>query len=151
MTTLLPQLRTGRALLPAHLFDQLTARLADDRKVTIEYAARVVDQALAFIHTAAHTDERLTPSDAVDPGWHTFILDTAAYTRFCTTTFGFFVHHTPLLPDDPTAKGSAARATIERTVAAIRTAGFHIDDDLWKSAGRCSQCHSGCTDSPHHA
>lgn len=35
------------------------------------------------------------PSRAVDEAWHEFILDTPAYTRFCTAAFGEYLHHTP--------------------------------------------------------
>ena len=31
----------------------------------------------------------------IDEMWHTFVLHTASYTRFCSLTFGFYLHHTP--------------------------------------------------------
>jgi hypothetical protein len=36
----------------------------------------------------------------VDEFWHTFILHTQAYMEWCQRTFGFFVHHTPTLPEE---------------------------------------------------
>ncbi len=35
------------------------------------------------------------PSRAVDEAWHTFILDTRTYARFCESAFGEYLHHTP--------------------------------------------------------
>lgn len=35
------------------------------------------------------------PSRLVDEAWHEFILDSLAYTRFCETAFGEYLHHTP--------------------------------------------------------
>ncbi|HEY0450601.1 hypothetical protein [Actinophytocola sp.] len=149
MTTVVPELKTGRSLVPTSVFDRLTARLAKDEQVNEKYAMRVMDQALAFIHTCAHSDLRLSPCNAVDLGWHTFILDTVEYERFCARTFGFFVHHVPIADDDRLAHGVEARAAIERTVAEMRRVRFAVDDELWKSApGDCSQCHNGCADSP---
>ena len=35
------------------------------------------------------------PSRAVDEAWHAFILDSLAYTHFCNSAFGGYLHHTP--------------------------------------------------------
>lgn len=35
------------------------------------------------------------PSRVVDEAWHEFILDSAAYTTFCDSAFGEYLHHTP--------------------------------------------------------
>lgn len=40
-----------------------------------------------------------TPSEAVDEYWHTFILDTREYQRFCDEVVGHFVHHVPTVED----------------------------------------------------
>src|SRR5690348_8802846 len=34
-------------------------------------------------------------SDVVDEAWHTFILFTLDYSRFCDEVFGRFIHHHP--------------------------------------------------------
>ena len=39
-------------------------------------------------------------SESVDPFWHTHVLFTREYRTFCADTFGQFVHHQPLDPDD---------------------------------------------------
>jgi hypothetical protein len=35
------------------------------------------------------------PSRVVDDAWHEFILDSLAYTAFCSAAFGAYLHHTP--------------------------------------------------------
>lgn len=35
------------------------------------------------------------PSRAVDEAWHEFMLDSIAYTGFCETAFGGYLHHSP--------------------------------------------------------
>jgi hypothetical protein len=40
-------------------------------------------------------------SAVVDPFWHSHIIDTRAYVRFCQDVFGQYVHHAPLDEADP--------------------------------------------------
>lgn len=135
-------------LVTPELFDRLAGRIVKDEDIAEDRAARIMDQALAFLATCATTDFPLSPSDNVDIGWHTFVLHTRDYADFCHQVAGRFIHHVPL-DADPTTHGEAARAAIDRTVHAISGAGFVIDAELWQpSAVSCSQCHAGCTDSP---
>lgn len=79
MTALATELRHGRQLVDDGLFDRLVNFLVHEEKVTTERAERVMDQALAFLHMSAHRNEGLSPSQAVDPGWHAFMLHTREY------------------------------------------------------------------------
>jgi hypothetical protein len=38
------------------------------------------------------------PTVEVDDLWHTFILDTKLYQKYCIDNFGIFIHHNPHLP-----------------------------------------------------
>ncbi|MFF3401368.1 glycine-rich domain-containing protein [Streptomyces sp. NPDC002659] len=114
-------------------------------------ARRVVAQTAAFIATSAHRPGvELSPSKLVDIGWHTWILHTVDYARFCEQVCGRFIHHVPTPNgEEPDLSPAAAR---ERTLAAMTQAGFTIDLELWPvtdKMGECSQCHAGCTDSPN--
>jgi hypothetical protein len=40
---------------------------------------------------------RLGPTDALDRGWHTFILFTREYADFCQRYLGQFIHHAPIV------------------------------------------------------
>lgn len=44
---------------------------------------------------ALDSNELALPSRVVDVCWHSFILETRSYQRFCTRAFGRFLHHTP--------------------------------------------------------
>lgn len=106
-----------------------------------------MDQALAFLGTCAgHRGEPLSPSQAVDPGWHTFILHTRDYREFCRHLAGRFIDHVPTV-DLPPGSGELALA-VRRTVAAMRRAGYLVDDVLWFSGADCTGCHGGCHDDP---
>jgi hypothetical protein len=149
MSAVIAAPKTGRSLVAASVFDMLAERVARDEQVDPALAVRIVDQALAFLGTCAVSDIPLSPSAAVDPGWHAFILHTHEYTMFCERVAGSFIHHVPNDENAPAAHGVAARAALERTKAEIVRAGFVLDEELWQPSGvDCSQCHNGCTDSP---
>jgi hypothetical protein len=150
MTAALAHSQTADTLIPAELFDRLVARIVNDQDQTPERAARVMQQALAFLAAcAANPGVGLGPSEQVDIGWHTFILYTHEYAEFCQRVAGRFIHHVP--NDGPTAKFEP-RCVLTATVDAIGALGYAVDNDLWPVAAKCnphkcSQCHQGCTDS----
>ncbi|MFD2419323.1 glycine-rich domain-containing protein [Amycolatopsis pigmentata] len=151
MTTVISECRTGRSLLDGDLFDRLTARVAADERLSSDLAVRIVDQALAFLAACATDhDEPFAPSSQVDLGWHTFILHTKDYARFCHQIAGRFLHHVPTTSSS--VSPSDACATRWRTVRAIQQAGFAVDTALWQESHAdcedCHQCHQGCADSP---
>jgi hypothetical protein len=61
---------------------------------------RVMPQYRNFLYLAAFTKDKLpVPSKAIDGIWHTALLYTIDYARFCEYISGCFIHHTPI--DDP--------------------------------------------------
>jgi hypothetical protein len=141
--------RHGRDLVAPETFDRLTGRLTTDHELDTDTAERVVDQAAAFLAACTATSAPLSPSAAVDLGWHAFILHTRDYAAFCETVAGGFIHHVP--HEEPaSADESAVQAVLDQTVAAIRAAGMWVDEELWRADGgiKCSQCHNGCADDP---
>src|SRR3989337_523948 len=80
MTAVIGDIRTGRSMVSESLFKRLVARIVNDPDVAQVRAELVMDQALAFLGTCAVTDVPMSPTDAVDIGWHTFILHTREYT-----------------------------------------------------------------------
>lgn len=151
MTAAITEQSTGRSLIPFELFAQLVRRIVADEQVDEAWAERVLDQALAFLAACAQPHSRpLAPSQAVDPGWHAFLLHTREYSEFCERIAGRFLHHVPTEPDDTDASGEPARATLARTVAAIEAAGYVVEPELWPHAttAACTGCHQGCHDDP---
>lgn len=140
----------GHTLIDPDLFDRLTSRIAVEHPDLDEsMPQRILDQALAFLGTSGTAAVPLSPSKLVDIGWHTFILFTVDYAAFCDRVAGRFIHHVP--DDGPINQGGTPptrAAALADTVAAIGTAGFALDADLWPHAADCTQCHAGCTDSP---
>ncbi|GAA2701228.1 glycine-rich domain-containing protein [Nonomuraea recticatena] len=135
------------AAISTPLFERLVARiLADHPAFDDAHARRVMTQALAFLMACgANPGARLAPSPQVDVGWHTFILFTHDYTRFCNQVAGRMIHHAP---DDEPATGAAAVDRIGATIEAMRAAHLPVDLELWLHEAKCSQCHQGCFDDP---
>jgi hypothetical protein len=134
-----------RELISPELFAKLVTRVMEDEKVSEEDAKRVVAQTLVFLKACAVNPGRnLSPTKAIDPGWHAFILHTEDYAEFCERVAGRFVHHRPICNDD-IRSGTA----LERTIEALKATGYPIEWDLWTvNAADCHQCHATCHDSP---
>ncbi|MFJ7069219.1 glycine-rich domain-containing protein [Streptomyces sp. NPDC101115] len=113
-------------------------------------AERIVDEALKFVATAASgAGTGMRPSQLVDIGWHALILHTRTYEALCQKV-GRFVHH---VPEGPSTL-RRDEITIDRTVAAIRAAGFKPDMYLWSPIADTelqltdcmhTECHDGGT------
>lgn len=140
--------RTGRSLVSADLFQRLTSRIVTTERFERDLAERILDQALAFLAACgSNADAPLAPSELVDIGWHTFILDTHEYAAFCDCVAGRFLHH---VPTDGRNDGESPAAVFARTTTAMRRLGFCLDDALWPrtALGSCTGCHNGCHEDP---
>ncbi|MFB6823571.1 glycine-rich domain-containing protein [Streptomyces virginiae] len=119
----------------------------DNASVTEALAERIVDEALKFVAAATRaTGRHLRPSKSVDLGWHALILHTALYRELCSAG-GRFVDHRPEGPQSLRRDAD----TLDRTMDAIREAGYEPDAYLWGplsdveiDAGDCM--HSECTE-----
>src|SRR3954468_4333415 len=121
--------RTGRSLVSHDLFQLLTDRIVKTERLERDLAERIMDQALAFLLAcAANTGAPLAPSDLVDIGWHTFLLDTGEYAAFCDRVAGRFIHH---VPNDNECTSESPGEVLARTVTAMRGLGFRLDKALW--------------------
>jgi hypothetical protein len=96
--------------------------------MTASLAARIVEQAVAFVATSARFPEaRIAPSPVVDEGWHALVLDTQLYAALCEAVGGF-VHHYPQRPEP---SGYDPKLTAY-TLATMTNAGYTPDLDLWQ-------------------
>ncbi|WP_433241491.1 glycine-rich domain-containing protein [Streptosporangium sp. CA-135522] len=143
-----PTLTSPRTLIAPELFNRLVGRIRIDHPEHAHQAEQIMTEALAFLGTCAvNPGASLGPSDLVDIGWHTFLMYTEDYARFCEDVAGRFIHHTP---DD--VEGTEGGAALAVTIAAIEAAGYPVNKNLWpkgaECTSKCNQCHAGCYDSP---
>lgn len=68
-------------------------------------------------------------SRAVDPFWHTHVLFSREYVKFCNDVFGAYVHHIPLDHDDA-KEVKKVRLIYDYTIAKHKEI-FHDVDDAW--------------------
>jgi hypothetical protein len=80
-------------------FPQIIRRYQDKLGLD-EAAARLLwEDTKKFLYLAGtNPGTRMSPTEALDDGWHEFLMYTKQYTGFCQTYFGRFLHH---VPDDP--------------------------------------------------
>lgn len=127
--------KNPRELISPELFGKLVERVMEEQPVSETYAGNVVEQTLVFLAAVAQnpTNKMLTPSRAVDPGWHAFLAFTQEYRDFCLrVTDGGFIHHIPVLNSEVTSGRS-----LNRAVEVMRTTGYPIDDTMWEEYSSC--------------
>ncbi|WP_243866247.1 glycine-rich domain-containing protein [Actinophytocola oryzae] len=132
--------------MPEQGWERLVRLIMRDHGLGRDLAERTAGQTVAYLVTSAENPETtLGPTPAVDRGVHTFVLDSPNYFAFCHQHAGHYIHHVPHLPGEGDSEGGL----VERTISAIRTAGFPVDTELWNAQrADCNQCYNGCSDSP---
>jgi len=81
----------------------IVARLKKDKNTTDDYAAQARLSFLRWASLRYFTKEPLVPNLQVDDFWHSFLLFTMPYQRWCDRHFGEFIHHFP--SDEPDENG----------------------------------------------
>lgn len=59
-----------------------------------EFRGLLIEGYKYFLQIRSH-DKYCSPSDLVDMLWHSHILDTRGYSKYCKLHFGKFIHHNP--------------------------------------------------------
>ncbi|GAB3213337.1 hypothetical protein GCM10027294_43940 [Marinactinospora endophytica] len=131
-----------RNLIAPEDFDYLVEALMKEHGHSREMSVRIAEQTLTFLRVAGTHPDQLSPSPLVDQGWHLFILNTRAYSKFCNLVAGRYIHHVPLT-GQTTAEERAERRI--RTTTAIREAGYDWDYLVWSQGigGDCANCCKG--------
>ena len=77
-------------------FGKVTDRYIKDGNVTPQAAAEtLLELKRWFTLCTLHPEKTYATGGPVDAMWHTFILFTKDYARFCDDITGAFIHHTP--------------------------------------------------------
>ncbi|MFJ3922760.1 hypothetical protein [Streptomyces sp. NPDC090022] len=140
MTAVANDLKTGRSLVSADLFDSIAEFTVIHFGYSRDKAERATDQALAFVATVGTAAVKMVPSDDVDGALHAFILHTADYREFCETYAGRFLEHNPR-----PGGGGRVLEEVQATAHAIKANGFLVLDALWTVNGEnAAQCDSDC-------
>jgi hypothetical protein len=113
------------------LFDKLAAYVAKDREVTLPYAEQVMEQSLIWLRACADNPTlRVGMTEAVDHGWHAFLLHSQDYAEFCDRMFGKYMHHVPPAPGQQMTAGE-----IDATLPALLATGYPVDEAFWNGPG----------------
>ncbi|MFD0850872.1 hypothetical protein ACFQ07_01385, partial [Actinomadura adrarensis] len=113
------------------LFDKLAAYVAKDLAVTLPYAERVMEQTLIWLKACAENPaQRVGMTEAVDHGWHAFLLHSQEYVTFCDRMFGGYLHHVPPVPGQ-----QMTEQEINATLPALQSTGYSVDESFWAGPG----------------
>ncbi|MEV7867504.1 hypothetical protein AB0P17_15685 [Streptomyces sp. NPDC088124] len=159
-TTTAPRTRDARSLLTPVQFAGVAATVQRANPgMDAALTERIVLEALKFVATAAgRSSGRMAPSPVVDEGWHALILHTRVYADLTARLGGTFVHH---IPQPPNPAHPQVPGILAYTQAAIRSAGFEVDEDLWRPGPRASaecqhvpacgdtECEANCESGPN--
>jgi hypothetical protein len=121
----------------------------EDRK----FAEELFDETKRFLAACAISNEPCAPSRLIDPMWHTFILFTAEYKKFCMGNFGKFINHCP--EKDQNKNYTAYTNTLKMLNENLGG----IDPKFWRTReggiadydqcyGPPEECHDGCCHNP---
>lgn len=80
-------------------------RFEDILKLTPEEAETLFEDVLLFICIRAEQirlgqQNRVSPPDQIDKGWHEFLMFTREYARFCDGYFAEMIHHIPFTREE---------------------------------------------------
>lgn len=83
-------------------FDQVVRRYQDKLELSLEEAKELFEDTKKFLYLCGtNRDLRLSPTEALDKGWHEFLMYTKQYREFCNRYFGEVIHHVPRDPENP--------------------------------------------------
>ena len=93
-------------ILPSGLFQQLQLKHPQLTTKDCQLVAQGLRQFFLAYHHSGYKMISM-PSQVVDDLWHTLILYTRNYQRFCDEAFGRFLHHSPAIVLGGVAEGNA--------------------------------------------
>jgi hypothetical protein len=129
------------------IWNRLINYIVRDSGVDLTLAARILNQAVAFLVLVASSGEgaAYSPSPLVDVGWHAFILHAREYNEFCERVAGRFIHHVPMEPNEPSSETQGSADIRE----ALTWTSIEIDEQLWADKADCGgqKCYGGDTTS----
>lgn len=142
------QFKNPRTYLTPAVWEREVRLIMRDHALDRATAETTFEQTIAYLVTSAENPTLpMGPTEAVDKGVHSFVLDTPRYIAFCHDHAGGYLHHVPHLPEDRASQP----LVLHQTIQAIRANGFHVDQGLWGApvGADCHQCHACCSDSPN--
>ncbi|HOB01096.1 MAG TPA: hypothetical protein PLJ16_06775 [Casimicrobium huifangae] len=108
----------------------VVSRYAREQKVTLPRARAVGVEGKRFLVLCAMNAQPYAVGGEVDSFWHTFVLFTVRYAKFCQAVAGHFIHHIP--GDDMTDDAATARARYAATLRDYQLAfGQAPDPSIW--------------------
>ncbi|HEY9584669.1 MAG TPA: hypothetical protein VJI33_03805 [Candidatus Paceibacterota bacterium] len=112
--------------------------LAERKRWSVKRCLAVDQEYRRFIALhVIHPKAGISPSKLVDEMWHTHVLFTRDYAKFCETIAGKFIHHNPFLKADQNRP--EVKKVPHRTMMLYRRHFGKPDPKIWPWA-KCADC-----------
>ncbi|MDB5259275.1 MAG: hypothetical protein JWO73_483 [Candidatus Taylorbacteria bacterium] len=125
----------------AYRFPPLVERLQEELKLSKREANRLFKDMLMFLYICGTNTGKhgYSPSPMIDEAWHTFIIFTREYAKFCNEHFGYFIHHNPF-----TKENRAVEAAKVTPIAPVARRIFGKLSGNWEGKkANCDRCRGG--------
>ncbi len=130
----------------AYRFPPLVERLQEELKLSPEAAHQLFLDTLMFLYICGTNGSkaRYSPPKMIDEAWHTFIIFTREYEKFCKESFGFFLHHNPFTKETRAAqlKGITPILPVARSIFGKLSKNWRVKDTSDPSA--ICDCKGNC-------
>jgi len=104
---------SGAGIIMGYPFTQVKEKLLMKGEISPDAVDEAINEFRKYLSLVALGYKSVAMvSREVDAVWHTFILFTKDYAKFCQEAFGFFLHHQPSIPSQP-IDPSARRRFVE--------------------------------------
>jgi hypothetical protein len=87
------------AAIMAYENQDVLIRFAEDQELDLETAERVFYGLKQYLVVCVFTGGKRSPAKIIDECWHTFLLHSKDYAKFCDQYLRGFVHHDPAIDD----------------------------------------------------
>lgn len=107
----------------------LILKFKKEHEYTEKAALILFKELKKYLTICAANRKPYPPSKSIDHIWHTFILFTSDYSKFCNQAFGRYIHHAPNIGD------TGSRINIEpfqSTVKALKETFNYYNEHFWE-------------------
>ena len=129
-TTILNKFNERLPSVLSYTNELVVIKYARTHKIDINTAKKHFQDLKKFLLLCAVSNANQTPSQKLDDLWHTFILFTIDYQKFCIQYLGKFIHHVPEVHIDETVTSKSPSIYIKTYKFAKKHFG-DLSEDLW--------------------
>lgn len=112
-----------------YINNNVIEKFRKDHDYTHHSAEILFKELKKYLLICANENRAYPPSKSIDKIWHTFILFTLDYTKFCNSSFGRYIHHSPITGD---IASDIKPEPFSNTIAALKRLSADYNEHFWE-------------------